>query len=425
MKQAFGTISDEARRCAKLGASQSTILRALAFVCAGVVSAASPSVAGPAATRLPQPPHAGLLHNVAVFGTDRRYNLKARDQALKDKIGLLVNRRTRSVCSAFCVGRDLIATAGHCLFGTEGGRRPRLADFGFRLASQPKRTFVRIRGARSGTAAQNIATGSMALSMRPPIDATRDWALVRLSKPVCKSGGLRLSRRAPKDLARRSARRKIYHVSFHRDFPGWKLAQDRACEVRRSFPPSNWKTITRDFARPKELILHTCDTGGASSGSPLLIDGRAGPEVVGINVGTYVQSKVLMQNDRVIRRYRAKNVANTGVSTMAFLDTLAEFQRAEILASKKDVKSLQELLAERGYYRGKHDGAYGPKTRSAIAGFERAQGRPVTGLATQATLRRLIVLSAEAKGSAPKTPPSKVETGSIGAHKPTQSRSKR
>ena len=62
---------------------------------------------------------------VAVFGTDDRVPLPAKYKDVQEKIGLLFNVRGRTVCTAFCVASDVIATAGHCLLGIAGERTPR------------------------------------------------------------------------------------------------------------------------------------------------------------------------------------------------------------------------------------------------------------------------------------------------------------
>ena len=206
-------------------------------------------------------------------------------------------------------------------------------------------------------------------------------------------------------------------MRFHRDFGNWQLAFGSPCAVRRGFANADWEAISHDFSDPADVILHTCDTGGASSGSPLLIDGPSGPEVVGINVGTYVQSKVLLQNGEVVHRYQSNSVANTGVAAAAFLPRLEAFARAEIVASRAQVRELQELLAERGFYKGARDGAFGPVLRAAIEKFEQSEGRPETGLATTALLQRLTVMRAEIKTKTASDRPPQIETGKVGSHR--------
>ena len=399
---------------ARAGRTMTAVLAASCLAPAAVAAPAGVQGSGPIIT--------SLVRRVAVFGSDERMSLPPAYRGLEHAVGLLYETRSRSVCTAFCVGDSVIATAAHCVHRTSAEKPPRLSDFTFRIVGTAPRSATRIAGALSGSAGQHVMSGSMHLSIHPPIDASRDWAFVRLAGPVCKGASLRISRRPAKDLVKLSAANRVYQVAFHRDFSNWRLAYGAPCAVRRSFETADWASISRDFSEAEQLILHTCDTGGASSGSPLLIDGPSGPEVVGINVGTYVQSRVLMQNGEVIRRYKADTVANTGVSTAAFLAKLEAFERAEILATRDKLRKLQELLAERGLYGGPADAIYGPAIRAAIEGFERSEGRPETGLATTALLQRLTVLRAERGNETAVAKSPRVETGSVGTHEPASSR---
>ncbi len=340
--------------------------------------------------------------------------LPDRLRSLEDKIGLFYEPKSRSVCTAFCVDHSTIATASHCLFRTRGEPAMPLSGMTFRLATSPHRTGTPIAGSGSGAAEQNIVTGSTSLSTRPPIDATRDWALVRLAAPACRAGGLPLSRRTPRELAAASADRKTYQVGYHRDFGDWRLALSPPCRVRRPAENVDDRTIARDFSDTDALILHTCDTGGASSGAPLLVDGPFGPEVVGINVGTYLQSRVVTQAGEVLHRYRSDAVANTGVSTMAFQEQHALFSGATVLKTRRDIRRVQSALAATGYYRGRIDGRYGSDLRQAITAFERAELRIPTGLASTDLLSHLEMIVAGRHHSPELAPSARtIETGSV------------
>jgi protease YdgD len=271
---------------------------------------------------------------------------------------------------------------------------------------------VAIAGVESGSAAQNVVSGSLQLSIRPPIEATRDWALVRLASPVCKGRTLPVSTRSVPEVRALAEAGQVYQVGYHHDLPSWRLAYGAPCWMRRGETRSERETLARDFADTRDLVLHTCDTGGASSGSPLLIDTREGPEVVAINVGTYVRSRVLIENGDIVHRYKTDTIANTAVGSGAFIHYLLAFQDAEILGRKEQVRRLQSLLAERGYYRGAKDGAYGPVLRGAIESYERAEHRLVTGLASTDLLERLI---AARSGSPVTIEESRIETGSVAA----------
>lgn len=335
-----------------------------------------------------------VIMPVAVFGKDDRVLLTPQRHKLSRSIGLLHEVRAQTICTAFCVDDATIATAGHCLFRTEGETAPRLSGFTFRLPGVASG----VAGSAHGGGGQFVAASALTLKTRPPIDAVHDWALVRLASPICAGHTLRVSRRSPDELVSLSAQDRVYQVAYHRDFGNWQLALGAPCAIRREFATADRATIGRDFADADRVILHTCDTGGASSGSPLLIDGSNGPEVIGINVGTYVQSRILTHNGEVVHRFKSDSVANTGVTANAFVDRLEAFKRADILESRGKVRELQALLASEGYYLGRRDGLYGADLMQAIEGFERAEGRPETGLATTVLLTRLKARQAGREG---------------------------
>jgi hypothetical protein len=343
----------------------------------------------------PQIVPAGLARPVAVFGADDRIALPAKYKDVQQKIGLLFNMRSRTVCTAFCVAPNVVATAGHCLHRTLGERPPQLADFWFARNYDTVRDYARIAGYTNGMAAQQVMSGSVSLNVRPPIDATKDWAMVRLSRPVCSKGVLAVRVLPLEQIIAHAAASRVFQVSYHRDFTPWRLAYSRPCSVAKSFETADWGTIAQDFSDPGQLLLHTCDTGGASSGSPLLLEGPQGPEVIGINVGTYVQSKVVMQDGKITQRLKADTVANTGVSAAVFADKLELFKEAAILTTAAQVRELQQALKGLKLYSGPIDGSYRAALRQAIEAYEYSHGLPVTGLATKALLKRITPAGAE------------------------------
>ena len=325
---------------------------------------------------------------VAVFGKDDRTTLPAKLQPYQEALGLLFNIRSRTVCTAFCVAEGMIATAAHCLYRPSGDKAPRLADFWFARNYDAVRDYARVAGHNIGAAAQNVLAGSIKLNVAPPIDATRDWALVRLSRPICKVK-FEVEPMAPDDIVRQSQGRALFQLAYHRDFTQWRAAYSTPCVSSRSYEKADWPAIAADFSLAETLVLHTCDTGGGSSGSPLLVETANGPRVVGINVGTYVQSKVLMRDGQVAQRMKPDAVANTGVAVAAFADRLAEFAAARILMTATEIRELQRRLVERGTYSGPLDGTYGPTLRAAIEDYERAAKRRVVGIASEALLKHL------------------------------------
>jgi Putative peptidoglycan binding domain/Trypsin len=330
--------------------------------------------------------------SAAVFGSDDRVEVPARLDVVGRSVGMLFNNEARTVCTAFCVSDNTIATAAHCLFKTAGETPPRVADFWFgRLNGSNSREFARIAGFTTASTPQHVMAGSTQLSIRPPIDATRDWALVRLSRPLCRGAALPIKVLAPEDLVVQAEDKRLFQVAYHRDFANWRLAYSKPCDAARAFTGATRATIAKDFTDVDQLILHKCDTGGASSGSPLLVDTANGPVVVGINVGTYVQSRVMMREGEVLHRF----------SAAAFKDRISEFEQAQILPNGQSIRFVQDQLQALQLYDGAVDGAYGPQLRTAISNFEQLSRLPITGLATTSLVRRLDTVT----GSIPRRPP--------------------
>jgi hypothetical protein len=330
---------------------------------------------------------AAIPADASVFGPDQRVPLPDSLRQTGTKLGVFFDSQSQSVCTAFCVAPDVVMTAAHCLYRTSGEQPLRLSELSFKLYGTTQS--VKIAGAGEGVPEANVTSGSSKLSVRPPIDATRDWALVRLAQPACKAGSLRISAKPVDEVMKLADKGRVFNIAYHRDLPKWQPMLGTGCNVRRNFTDADWPTIKRDFYDPDQLLLHTCDTGAASSGSPLLVDGADGPEVVGINVGTYVQSKVIMLNGEVLHRFKSDDVANTGVNAEAFAPRLAAFLTADTLTSRGEMRKLQDALAASALYAGPRDGRYSPALQLAIERFQRAAHMPVTGFATFGVLQAL------------------------------------
>lgn len=228
------------------------------------------------------------------------------------------------------------------------------------------------------------------INTRPPIDATGDWAVIRLARPICEGDALPVASLTAEQVEAQSKAGKVFHVAFHRDFKEWELARAGPCEVRREIEGLTHEAIARDFEHPDGLILHRCDTGEASSGSPLLLETETGPAVVGINVGSYVQSKVLMQNGKVTQRFAPDTIANTAVNASHLKPLIDAVREAKIASSREDILELQRRLRAVGLYAGALDGHFGELTRVAIRAYQKANGLLETGLPTNDLAQHLV-----------------------------------
>ncbi|MFV0296315.1 MAG: peptidoglycan-binding protein [Hyphomicrobiaceae bacterium] len=325
---------------------------------------------------------------VAVFGADDRRTPPRRLKGVADQIGLFFSNTARTVCTAFCVAPRVVATAAHCLAQKEG-KPAHLSEFMFARGYDRRREFVHVEGFTTSSTAQSVLTGEFHHRIKPPIDAAHDWALVRLSSDACPHGGIPVTPLSTDDVIAASDAGRIFQLSYHRDWTQWRVAYSKPCFVSRDFNTVQWSTIAPDFMDADQMIFHQCDTGGASSGSPMLMTGPRGVSVVGINVGTYVQAKVLSEHGKVTMREQAETVANTAVSARAFAGRITTFRGAAILASGDPIRQLQRQLAAQNFYRARIDGSYGPILRAAIQGYERTNKLPVMGVPTVALLHRL------------------------------------
>lgn len=356
-----------------------------------LVGLSAASLAGPVVPHFE--PHASAVVEIAVFGRDDRIQSPKDRSAVADKIGVLVDLDRKTVCTAFCVGTATVMTAAHCLYPAEGPSGARLDAIRFRKSLQSAGSDARIAGAGHRTAADNVLVGSTKLNLRPPIDAVSDWTLIRLDRNVCPAGGLTISRRSTQDVLDLARDKRVYNIAFHRDFENFTRALGAPCDAPRSFDGATWDTIRSDFRKADDLILHTCDTGGSSSGSPLLFDGPDGPEVVGINVGTYLHSTVATparERQSVSgAASSSRDIANTAIAGHTVADAVAAFADAELLVARSSIRELQSRLAATGDYAGPLDGSRTPRLAAAIKRLQFRAGLPITGLPTRRLLRDL------------------------------------
>jgi lytic murein transglycosylase len=103
---------------------------------------------------------------------------------------------------------------------------------------------------------------------------------------------------------------------------------------------------------------------------------------------------LMLQNFRVIMKYNPAEAYALGIGH--FADRLRggapfvqPWPRQERELSRAERLELQQLLAERGFYRGTPDGQLGGQTREALRGFQGSIGAPADGFASADVLERL------------------------------------
>jgi protease YdgD len=327
---------------------------------------------------------------VAIFGSDDRREVPDNLSALEGKIGMLYEQSSQTLCTAFCVGKDLIATAAHCLFQPKNNRLPDLQEVTFRLTYGTTLQTSGIFARHTPFTKNFIAVGTTVFNNEPPLSAPRDWAVVKLEKPVCTFGVLRVDPQPVPELIKKSEENRVFQVAYHWDYKHWQLAYSMPCKVQRDYEQIKWRFIRQHFVDNEQLLLHNCDTGGASSGSPLLLmpDMPGQPTAIAINVGTYTRTRLLVRKGEVAKKLDPDVIANTGVNGTAFSHVVAQMEKADIIDSREQMVRMQSELQLRGLYSGTLDGTLGREMRAAIIRFEESSGAQPTGLPTLALLRR-------------------------------------
>jgi membrane-bound lytic murein transglycosylase B len=103
---------------------------------------------------------------------------------------------------------------------------------------------------------------------------------------------------------------------------------------------------------------------------------------------------LMMQNFRVIMKYNPAEAYALAIGH--FADRLRGGQpfvqpwpRQERELSRAERLEVQQLLAQRGFYKGAPDGQFGGETRQALRGFQTSIGAPADGFATATMLEQL------------------------------------
>ena len=213
---------------------------------------------------------------------------------------------------------------------------------------------------------------------------------MRLEKPICAGAAIKVVA-APPHLVEEHARRgRLFQVGFHNDYEARHLAYSQPCAARAAADALERARIEHDFSDASALFLHSCDSGGTSSGSPLLVRGDDGQlSVAAVNIGTYVQTRMLVERGRIIRRFRSNAIANTAVSVAAFADLIGEFAKPRIVECEAAIRALQKHLSRLGHYHAAIDGRFGPNTRHAIQAYRGDYRSLLAGLPTLDLLHEL------------------------------------
>lgn len=341
----------------------------------------------------------------AVLGKDDRTKLPEHHVALASGIGIIGQPGKHGwSCTAFCVAPKIIATNAHCILkNPAAGRRLDLSRTMFVLP--PFKQSVKGRKyKRRITYPEFVSPKKPGLSIfagnfnniRSTKAQSQDWAFTKLNHSVCKGRVLEFISKDINQIKKAAKKQHVFMIGFHGDKQMKERLYSKNCRIRS---PKNrtyfLKSQRRLMAKQQILLPHTCDAYKGSSGSPLFIDTKTGPKVVGINLGSLRYERYQIKRSRytgkVISKRKLRNgkETNMAVRPRAFLAGLARFRNEQLLGKLSDLNKIQIYLKILNHYKGRIDGKFGPATRHAIISYEKQHKLAPLGLPTEQLLKKL------------------------------------
>jgi peptidoglycan lytic transglycosylase B len=170
---------------------------------------------------------------------------------------------------------------------------------------------------------------------------------------------------------------------------GWQTGQTWGYEV---LVPKNFNFMLAD--RAKAMTLSQWEQLGLKRATNQPFPHPTDKAYLLVPAGTEGPGFLMLQNFRVIMKYNPAEAYAMAIGH--FADRLRggpplvqPWPRQERVLSRAERLELQQLLAQRGFYRGTPDGQFGGQTREALRSFQASIGTPADGFATSGMLERL------------------------------------
>jgi protease YdgD len=199
-----------------------------------------------------------------VIGADDRVPVDSQDWPWA-AIGR-VNRATGGYCTGTLIGPRQVLTVAHCLYDARRGRFALPADVHF-VAGYRRGSWL----AHSIASAVIVADGYVPRERESLEALSHDWAVIVLANDV----GIRPIPWRPLDagdLLDAGSQGTITRAGYSRD-RAHMLSAHRGCAVT-------------GVIEGGVLVIHECDGTNGDSGSPLLLEGPDGPELVGLHLAS-------------------------------------------------------------------------------------------------------------------------------------------
>jgi lytic murein transglycosylase len=170
---------------------------------------------------------------------------------------------------------------------------------------------------------------------------------------------------------------------------GWRTCETWGYEV---VVPPNFDYILAD--RAKAMTIAQWEQLGLIRAGNQPFPQRSEKAYLLAPAGVEGPAFLMLQNFRVIMKYNPAEAYALAIGH--FADRLRggapfvqPWPRQERELSRAERLELQQLLAQRGFYRGVPDGQFGGQTREALRGFQASIGTPADGFASSNVLDRL------------------------------------
>jgi membrane-bound lytic murein transglycosylase B len=170
---------------------------------------------------------------------------------------------------------------------------------------------------------------------------------------------------------------------------GWQSGQSWGYEVE---VPDNFNYINAD--RSKVMTLAQWEASGVRRPGGKAFPRGTDQAYLLAPAGAQGPGFLMLQNFRVFMKYNPAEAYAMAIGHLA--DRLRggapfvqPWPRDERVLSRGERLELQQLLAQRGLYRGTPDGQFGGMTREALRQFQISAGLPADGFATASVLDRL------------------------------------
>jgi lytic murein transglycosylase len=170
---------------------------------------------------------------------------------------------------------------------------------------------------------------------------------------------------------------------------GWQAGQTWGFEVA---VPSGFNYLLAD--RAKAMTIAQWEHLGVKRANGQTFPAIAEKAYLLAPAGASGPGFLMLQNFRVIMKYNPAEAYALAIGH--FADRLRggspfvqPWPRQERELSRGERLELQQLLAQRGFYRGTPDGQFGGQTRDALRGFQASIGAPADGFASADLLDRL------------------------------------